>query len=144
MNVITWGIVLAWMGLIFFLSHQPGKESAKLSTGVTNIFVKTVKKVKPKRKLERQRMQHIVRKSAHFFIYLILGILVINALRVSGWVGWFAVGIAWLICVAYAASDEFHQRFVPGRGPLVSDVIIDSLGAAVGIGLYIGVVSFFF
>ncbi|WDC84212.1 VanZ family protein [Caloramator sp. mosi_1] len=43
--------------------------------------------------------------------------------------------IAFLICFVYAASDEFHQYFVPGRGPRVKDVLIDSLGAIVGIGL---------
>ncbi|NHC41026.1 VanZ family protein [Bacillus sp. MM2020_1] len=40
------------------------------------------------------------------------------------------------ICVLYAASDEFRQIFVPGRGPLVKDVFIDSAGAVVGIGIY--------
>ena len=32
----------------------------------------------------------------------------------------------------YAASDEFHQLFVPGRAGLFSDVLIDSCGAALG------------
>jgi VanZ family protein len=33
----------------------------------------------------------------------------------------------------YAASDEFHQRFVPTRTPLVSDVLIDTCGGAAGL-----------
>jgi len=40
--------------------------------------------------------------------------------------------------VFYAFSDEFHQLFVSGRGPQLSDVWIDSAGAGVGIlGYYV-------
>jgi len=51
-----------------------------------------------------------------------------------GW-GWNGrtVGEAFLVAVAYAVSDEFHQAFVPGRGSAVSDVVIDSAGAALGL-----------
>jgi len=36
----------------------------------------------------------------------------------------------------YAASDEFHQIFVPSRTALVSDVIIDTTGGAIGLLLF--------
>jgi len=32
-------------------------------------------------------------------------------------------------CILYAASDEWHQTFVPGRGGTIVDVIIDTTGA---------------
>lgn len=32
-----------------------------------------------------------------------------------------------MLCVLYAASDELHQYFVPGRAALVGDVVIDAL-----------------
>ena len=38
-----------------------------------------------------------------------------------------------LVGVLYAASDEFHQSFVPGRSPSIVDVGIDSLGVLTGI-----------
>ena len=34
---------------------------------------------------------------------------------------------------AYAATDEFHQIFVPTRTPAVHDVVIDTLGGAAGL-----------
>ena len=37
----------------------------------------------------------------------------------------------------YGVSDEVHQLFVPGRGAMVKDVLIDSAGAIVGVGLYL-------
>jgi VanZ family protein len=37
------------------------------------------------------------------------------------------------VVFAYAASDEFHQIFVPNRTPLVSDVLIDTAGGGAGL-----------
>lgn len=45
--------------------------------------------------------------------------------------------IAFIISALYAASDEFHQLFVPGRAGRVSDVLIDSLGALLGVLFFI-------
>ena len=42
-----------------------------------------------------------------------------------------ALLISLLICIAFAASDEWHQTFVPGRGGNVRDVMIDTAGAAI-------------
>ncbi len=42
--------------------------------------------------------------------------------------------LAWVMAVTYAASDECHQSFVPGRGPSVWDVLLfDNLGALAGL-----------
>nr|WP_330375346.1 VanZ family protein [Inediibacterium massiliense] len=130
--MILWILVIFWMAVIFNLSSQVSHESNKLSKEVTKVIVKTVEKVAPKTDFNMSKLNHIVRKNAHFFAYLILGILVINALRSSGYrkFGW-----ALLICVVYAISDEVHQMFVPGRGPGIKDVCIDSAGATVGIGI---------
>jgi len=39
-------------------------------------------------------------------------------------------------------SDEFHQFFVPGRAGQLKDVLIDSTGATVGIGIYLLVINY--
>ena len=41
--------------------------------------------------------------------------------------------ISLCIGILYATSDEIHQAFVPGRGPQVTDVMIDSMGVVLGI-----------
>lgn len=61
----------------------------------------------------------------------------INALRRRGVTGISSIIFSLLICILYAISDEIHQVFVPGREAQVKDVIIDSGGAAVGIGVYL-------
>lgn len=41
--------------------------------------------------------------------------------------------VAWGAATLYAATDEFHQLFVPGRAGLFTDVLIDATGAAIGL-----------
>jgi VanZ family protein len=74
-------------------------------------------------------LHHLIRKSAHFVEYFILSLLVLRGIRAGrkethfGW-ALFAIGIV----AGYAALDEFHQSFVPGRGPAVADVLLDTAG----------------
>lgn len=67
-------------------------------------------------------------KVAHFGAYAILG-----ALLAHGAIAW-GRGIGWplLLGIAYAASDEFHQSFVPGRHSDVADWLADALGVVAG------------
>lgn len=132
-KVLSWTAVLLWMVLIFNLSAQVADESDKLSKGVTRVIVQTVERVVPNVNCDIKSFNHWIRKNAHFFAYLVLGILVVNALSGRGY-----KFVAILICVLYAISDEVHQIFVPGRGPGIQDVFIDSLGASVGILMYLG------
>lgn len=136
-TILSWMAVSLWMLLIFNMSSQEAEESNKLSEGVTEIVVETVEKVAPNIGLTVDDFNHTVRKNAHFFSYMILGILVLNALRRSGVKDLRGYGFALSICVLYAISDEIHQHFVPGREPGVKDVFIDSAGSIVGLGLYL-------
>ena len=132
-KILPWTLVILWMALIFYLSHQLATKSNGLSKGATEIIVETVEKVVPKVDINKSGFNHILRKNAHFFAYLVLGILVANGLRSVGLIGYKAIGFALLIYMFYAISDEIHQLFIPGRGGQVKDVIIDSAGAVVGI-----------
>lgn len=76
-----------------------------------------------------------VRKSAHFFIYSILGLLVVSlALEYS--ISYKTVIFSLAFCFLYSISDEIHQLFVPGRSGEVLDVFIDTLGSFFGIIIY--------
>ena len=46
--------------------------------------------------------------------------------------------LPWLIAAGYAATDEFHQLFVPGRSGQISDVLLDSAGALAGVWIMTG------
>lgn len=137
-KILSWLMVILWMGLIFYLSHQPATESDQLSGGVVDLVIQTFERVLPLIHLDWPGFHHIVRKSAHLIAYLILGILVLHALRQVKLLSWHSVIGALIICVCYAISDEIHQLFIPGRSGEVKDVLIDSVGAIIGVGLYEG------
>ncbi|MDQ0243683.1 VanZ family protein [Bacillus fengqiuensis] len=136
-KVFSWTAVILWMLLICNLSNQPATKSNQLSTGITEVIVENVEKIIPNAGTNIGSFNHIVRKNAHFAVYFVLGVLLINALRKNAIYSYQRVGLALLICILYAASDEFHQLFVPGRGGQIKDVLIDSVGASVGIGTYL-------
>ena len=71
-------------------------------------------------------------KYVHFFEYLILGFLLVNALIINPMSksDWIAV-IAFIII--FPIIDESVQRFTPGRIPDVCDAIADILGGLIGI-----------
>ena len=88
-----------------------------------------------------------LRKSAHIIEYAVLSILLGRALvttwrarndhetpkrtlLVRAW--WLGVVLATL----YAATDEFHQSFVPRRGAHIEDVLIDALSATAALGIW--------
>lgn len=135
-KIISWMLVILWMTLIFYMSHKPATESNKLSKGITEVIVDTVEKVDADTNINRSNFNHMLRKNAHFFTYLLLGVLVLNGLKSSGVSGYKGIALTLLICILYAISDEVHQLFVQGRGGQVKDVLIDSFGAIMGIGIY--------
>jgi len=86
----------------------------------------------------------LIRKAAHAWEYALLSVLCWRALRQPKWGdprpwAWNPAWKAWLLATAYAATDEWHQSFVPSRGAAVGDVAIDSAGALLGILLIFGV-----
>lgn len=82
------------------------------------------------------QLDHIVRKNAHGFLYMVLAILVSEALFQCNKKGKDAIIYILFICLFYAVTDEFHQSFVPGRTSLVSDVLIDFAGALIGLAIF--------
>ena len=127
--------VVLWMAIIFKLSAQPGEQSNILSAKVTNVIVSVVQQFQPD--VNVVSLNYFIRKCAHFLAYLVLGIIVLFAMRRIGLMDKKGVGFTLLFCISYAITDELHQAFVPGRTPKLLDVLIDSSGASLGIGLYL-------
>jgi len=79
------------------------------------------------------------RKYEHMAGYAMLGLLIMRALRKGhGLPPAKAAVLAVLLAAAYAASDEWHQSFVPHRDPEVTDVMIDTLGAGIAVACNFG------
>jgi VanZ family protein len=84
-----------------------------------------------------EHIHHVVRKTAHFVEYAVLGVLVWRTLHCDPAFGSFSARrqfwLALLCCMLYASTDEFHQSFVPTRQPAVLDVLLDTCGSACGL-----------
>ena len=140
-KVVLWISVVVWMGLIFMFSAQNSTESSSLSGSVVGVILHAIKTIFPDiRQVELNHLQFwigfFVRKAAHASIYFVLGILVYTAIgkKVSRKKR-FLMTVA--VCFLYACTDEFHQRYVPGRSCEFRDVCIDTVGALLGIGFVI-------
>ena len=133
---ILWILTIIWMLLIFGFSAQPATESTKLSESISSTVSEKVlaaTSIPPWKHSPILTAFHIaVRKTAHFLIFAVLGMLVFLLLQsydLSFWKAFF--WMAW-ICMLYAVSDEIHQLFSDGRSCRVLDVILDTIGSACG------------
>ena len=73
-------------------------------------------------------------KVVHLGLYAVFAYLVIRAAR-PGIPTWRALGAVLLVMCAWAALDEWHQRFVAGRGAALGDWAADMAGVVVGLAL---------
>lgn len=125
-------ITLGWMALIFGFSAQSGEESGGLSALIAQPITDAIAAWKGLDDTEAlyQQVDHIVRSTAHFSEYAILGSLLTMALNRFGlqW-RW----LPWVIGVVYAILDEWHQSYSPGRVCDPVDVLIDACGVFAGV-----------
>lgn len=149
LTMVFCALALIWMIVIFCFSAQPSASSSAMSSPLAETLVDVLYPSFETKPVEEQlRLLDfwtlVIRKCAHFAEYTVLGLLLVLAygscrstqtgkalfetlrpIRVPL--------IAFLIGAAYAASDELHQRFVPGRSGRISDVLLDSAGVLTGV-----------
>ncbi len=108
--LIRWGPALLWMGAIFLVSSQSSLPQAPDTT-----------------------LDLIIKKGLHLAAYGVLAGLFWRALgrRPAASRGM----ISWTLAVLYAATDEYHQTFVPGRHGRVMDLLFDGAGALLALWL---------
>ena len=135
---LLWLAVLGVMAFIFIHSAEDGAQSSKTSgsfvQAVLTVFVPDFSSLAETARDELiSSMQFIVRKGAHFTVYLLLGFLSFLAMNTYNVVLKIKTVTALGISLIYAISDEIHQLFVPGRAGQIRDVLIDFSGAACGV-----------
>lgn len=125
-------IVIVWCTLIFGYSNQNGDTSKSSSDKVVN-YIGNIFKIKEE---SREELTFPVRKCAHFFVYFVLGFLIINMFKTFDVKTSHAIIISAIFCMIFAGSDELHQLFIRARTAKVSDVLLDSSASLLGIYLY--------
>ena len=120
--VTAWGPVVLWMAAIFIVSAQ----------NTWTVF-------------EGPPLVRLLRKGGHVFEYAVLALLVGRALLWTWTRGGEPVTRALMariwalgstVCAVYAATDEWHQFFVPRRVGHVWDVLVDALSAVAALGIW--------
>ena len=140
---IIWLIfTLVWMVVIFSFSAREADESAAMSHSVGKMIGRLVipeyrSWSEDKQGQFAEKIDFPVRKCAHASEYAVLGILILGtAYSFSEDRGKKNRLLCWCAGTAYAATDEFHQLFVPGRSCQFRDVCIDSAGVLTGLILF--------
>lgn len=168
LKILSTVFVLVWMITVFIFSGQDGIDTlntsgafihsidSKVSKNEDSPVIShnnkqadeknTLKKKEYKYKYSSQ-LQKVVRKNAHYFLYMLGGILLsvffyvnldksnIKETRITlrkYHIFSKCIFYAMIIGILYACTDEFHQKFVPGRTCSIKDVFIDSLGIITG------------
>lgn len=136
-------LALVWMCVMFAFSAQNAEESGAVSESFSYRMVTSTGSFFHWKLDEKQlheiadAIEGFVRKVAHMSEYAVLAIMLFIWLGLWEMTPFRRAMIAFVISTLYAASDEFHQLFVPGRAGRVSDVLIDSLGALSGVLFFI-------
>jgi VanZ family protein len=108
--LVRWLPALAWMAVIFLLSSQSGLRVS-----------------------DDASIDRPIRTAAHMATFTLLGGLILLALLGRGRPTLPRVLLALGLTILYAASDELHQSHVPDRTGRAEDVVIDALGALLGV-----------
>ena len=126
-NFVKYSVpVIFWMCFIFWMSTDTFSSQNTLSV-VETILHFLISKISSQ---QVNLIHAFIRKSAHVIEYFILGLLLFRAFR-GGSIGLWKCRwsfFALIAVVLWAASDEFHQSFVPTRTASIVDVGIDTAG----------------
>ena len=138
--IISFMPMIVMMVIIYLFSAKNGMQSSHTSGGTVSIMITFFEKIPGIHITQAQQvklarcMELPVRKLAHITEYgILLATIYIpvekNFMLKNSKKAIISVAIA----ILYAASDELHQRFVPGRSGRVTDVLIDSIGILVSL-----------
>ena len=111
-RILRWLPAVTMMILIFIASGTPGEEVPTF-----------------------EGIDFIIKKGGHMIGYAMLAVACYLAAYGTNWNRARSTVLSLCLAVTYAASDEYHQSFIPGRSATVMDVGIDSAGAILGVTL---------
>lgn len=138
------------MCAIFFFSAQEATVSTQTSTSLGRgliTFRNACLGIEMSEEMLEQKAlaaDHFIRKSAHATEYMILALSItipmIAGVILTDKTLIYRFVMGFVLTALYSITDEVHQLFVRGRSGQVKDVIIDSIGALIGV-LIVAVVS---
>lgn len=129
---ILGAVTAIWLGLMLFLSSQNGEDTLGLSEWICKKILSLFGRYNAS---DMARLNAVLRKAAHFFLFFVLGIMSVMWTVI---IPRFSVAVKTLFCFAVcfiiAFFDEAHKVFIPGRHFSLFESLLNFFGAAAGIG----------
>ena len=132
-------LLILCMISIFYFSSDNGVESS----GKSHYIIYSVGELLLGRELTNEEKDYyvehyevFVRKTAHFTIYFILGLLFISNLYEYRVIDKKSILYSIIFVFIYACSDEIHQLFIHERSGQILDVLLDTVGGSCSSYLY--------
>ncbi len=125
--VFSWALTFLILSFIFNLSAQDAEESKELSDSLVSKILQWI---------QVYIDGELIRKFAHMLEFAALSFSLGNSIYAT-WETKNSNLMAFAITVLCAAGDEIHQIFVPGRAFQTTDILVDSLGALLGVLVWI-------
>lgn len=134
-TIIIGILCVGWLGVIFYNGTRQGEVSQRISKEVVKI-INMVMDILPAT-IDSDSIKFIavnfyVRKNAHFFEYLILGILICAVVRQLKLYKNRELFLVLFLLLIFPVADEFIQKYIPGRTSNIFDIIIDFSGGVLG------------
>ena len=128
---------LLWMARIYMYSSEVASLSDGRSSRTALKISAVIAEINHMTEEEEERfandIEGFIRKCAHMYLYAVLAALLYGVFLTYAVKNARSACSSLLISILYAASDEIHQLFVPGRSGQFKDVIIDTGGAVIGL-----------
>lgn len=145
-RIIFLQLTICTLVTIFIFSSQDGTKSKSTSTTVMREIVDINPKTKKLNESEKdiivEKSQPFIRKTAHFTMYMVLGINLIGFYSTFDLKSRKRILLTVLCGLIYAISDEIHQGITGGgRTPKIFDVCIDTIGTYIGTFIMLGFVK---
>lgn len=139
--------IAIWVGIIFYFSSQVPEVSHKQSGAALEIFhrINDIFDISDTKMFQKAKYfitqvvldgryetpNAVIRKSAHFGIYMILGMISCSFAYVYGKKLLLAIMLGFSFPIMIAVFDEYNQKFT-GRTSSLEDVLLDGAGALLG------------
>jgi len=129
-KVFWWICIILWCGLIFYMSSKNAAESSNQSFFLADLLNHWLKQLFGPHAFTLS--EDVVRKTAHFIEYLVLGCLLFMGFLDRSRPG-RTILFVFIAGFLFAVSDEVHQLFVPGRTMRPFDVLVDLAGISASV-----------
>jgi len=139
-RIIFISFTVICMAVIFYFSHQTGEESTAASENVTSGITNIIRPPDYENMTPQEQARYeynlniLIRSNAHKLVYFTLAALVFCILLTVPEINFtLKICITYFFCLFYAATDELHQYFIPGRSGSVNDVLKDMHGVLIAL-----------